>query len=60
MLVLSRYESERIFIGDYIEIVIIEIRGSSVRLGIKAPKNIAVDREEVYLRKLAERNGSRP
>lgn len=49
MLVLSRKRNESIIIGDNIKIVVIEIRGDKVRLGIEAPKEIPVHRLEVYL-----------
>lgn len=49
MLVLSRKISERIIIGDDISVMIIEIRGDKVRVGIEAPKELSVHREEVYL-----------
>lgn len=48
MLVLSRKKDESIIIGDDIEVVIVEIRGDKVRLGIEAPKNVPVHRNEVY------------
>lgn len=48
MLVLSRKKDEKIIIGDDIEIMVIEIRGDKVRLGIKAPKDVTVHRQEVY------------
>jgi len=48
MLVLSRKKDEKIFIGDNIRITVIEIRGDKVRLGIDAPRDITVHREEVY------------
>ena len=48
MLVLSRQIDERIVIGDDIEIVIVDIRGDKVRLGIVAPTSISVYRKEVY------------
>ena len=48
MLVLTRKENERIRIGDDIEIVVVGIRGSSVSLGIKAPKSVPIDRQEVF------------
>jgi len=48
MLVLSRKRGERIVIGDSIEIVVVEIRGDKVRLGIDAPSDIPVHRQEVY------------
>ena len=50
MLVLSRMIDESIMIDDQIEIHIIDVRGSKVRLGITAPKNIAVHRKEIYNR----------
>lgn len=42
-------------IGDQIEIVVVEIRGDQVKLGIKAPKNISVHRSEVY-KEIQEQN----
>ena len=48
MLVLSREKDGSIMIGDDIEITIVDIRGSRVRIGINAPKSIPVHRKEVY------------
>jgi carbon storage regulator len=48
MLVLSRHRDESIIIGDNIVITIVDIRGDKVRLGINAPKDIPVHRQEVY------------
>jgi carbon storage regulator len=48
MLVLSRKKNESIMIGDDVKIVIVEIRGDKVRLGIEAPKETPVHRHEVY------------
>jgi len=48
MLVLSRQKDESIMVGDNVEITIVDVRGDKVRLGINAPKNIAVHRREVY------------
>ncbi|MFK7818874.1 MAG: carbon storage regulator CsrA [Planctomycetaceae bacterium] len=48
MLVLSRQRDESIMIGDDIVIRIVDIRGDKVRIGIEAPSEIAVHREEVY------------
>ena len=47
MLVLSRRRDERILIGDDVEIVIVEVRGEKVRIGIKAPSDVAVHRGEL-------------
>lgn len=48
MLVVSRKKNESIVINDDITIVVVEIRGDKVRLGIEAPKNVPVHRMEVY------------
>ena len=48
MLVLSRQRDQTIMIGDDIELTVVDIRGDKVRLGIKAPRRIAVHRKEVY------------
>jgi carbon storage regulator len=48
MLVLARKKGESIMIGDQIEIVILSTEGDTVRIGIKAPKQIEVYRKEIY------------
>jgi len=48
MLVLSRQRDESIIIGDNIVITVVDIRGDKVRLGIDAPKEVPVHRQEVY------------
>jgi carbon storage regulator len=48
MLVLTRYIDEVIFIGDDIRIVITDVRGDRVRIGIDAPADVSVHRKEVY------------
>lgn len=48
MLVLTRKVQQSIMIGDEIEIVVLEVRGEQVRLGIRAPKNVTVHRQEIY------------
>ena len=48
MLVLSRQKDETILIGDDIEIIVVDIRGDKVRIGISAPTSIPVHRKEVY------------
>jgi|TARA_B100000809_G_C15110086_1_gene520247 carbon storage regulator len=48
MLVLSRHRDESIMIGDNVVVTIVDIRGDKVRLGIDAPTEIPVHRQEVY------------
>lgn len=55
MLVLSRKEDESIIINDNIRIRVVEIRGGKVRLGVEAPHDIPVHREEVHGRIKAEK-----
>jgi carbon storage regulator len=50
VLILTRKAGESLILGDNIEITILEIRGKQIRLGIKAPEDIQVFREEVYRR----------
>ncbi|MBS1723740.1 MAG: carbon storage regulator CsrA [Armatimonadetes bacterium] len=54
MLVLTRKVNQSIVIGDGIEVVVLEVRGEQVRLGIKAPRDVAVHRKEVFEQILAE------
>ena len=48
MLVLARRINESIMIGDDIEVVVIDIKGDQVKLGVKAPKKVTVHRKEIY------------
>ena len=48
MLVLSRQRDQTVMIGDDIEVTVVDVRGDKVRLGINAPKHVAVHRKEVY------------
>ena len=50
MLILTRRSGEGIRIGDEIKVVLIEIKGNQVRIGIEAPQNIQVHRDEIYER----------
>lgn len=60
MLVLSRKKNESIVINDDISIVVVEIRGDKVRLGVEAPKEIPVHRREVYdaIKRSVDQNNS--
>jgi carbon storage regulator len=51
MLVLSRKVNQAIVIADKVRVVVAEVRGESVRLGVEAPRDVTVDREEVHVRK---------
>ncbi|MCL2117345.1 MAG: carbon storage regulator CsrA [Planctomycetaceae bacterium] len=48
MLVLSRHPDEKIHIGDNIVVTVVEVRGDRVRIGIEAPRDIAVHRQEIF------------
>lgn len=48
MLVLSRKKNEQLHIGNGIVITVVDIRGDKVRLGIEAPRDVAIHRQEVY------------
>ncbi|CCW35600.1 carbon storage regulator, CsrA [Chthonomonas calidirosea] len=54
MLVLTRKPDQSIMVGNDIEITVLEVRGEQVRLGIRAPRTIAVHRKEVYEQILQE------
>jgi carbon storage regulator len=55
VLTLTRSVGETIRIGDDIEVHVVEVRGGTVRLGFKAPREVAIHREEVY-RQIVEAN----
>lgn len=55
MLVLSRKQDEKIVIGDSITLMVVSIQGDKVRLGIEAPKDVSIHREEVYRAIVLER-----
>ncbi len=50
MLILTRRISESVIIGDNVKITVLGVKGSQVRLGIDAPKDVSVHREEIYER----------
>lgn len=50
MLILTRKTGEALMIGNDIKLIILGVKGSQVRIGIDAPKDISVHREEIYLR----------
>jgi carbon storage regulator len=50
MLILTRRVGETVMIGDEVTITVLGIKGNQVRLGINAPKDVSVHREEIYIR----------
>jgi carbon storage regulator len=57
MLILTRRAGEALRIGDDIEVTVMAVNGSQVRIGINAPRDVAVDREEIAERKRRDRAG---
>ena len=50
MLILTRRVGESLMIGDEVNVTVLGIKGSQVRIGVNAPKDVAVHREEIYQR----------
>jgi len=60
MLVLTRRKGESIILGDDVEVKILELHGSQVKLGVQAPNQLSVHRKEVYLRIQREKAAEQP
>ena len=58
MLILTRRTGESLRIGDNIEVTVMAVNGSQVRIGIKAPRSVTVDREEIAERKRRDKEAS--
>lgn len=56
MLILTRRVGESVMIGDDVTITVLGVKGNQVRLGVNAPKDVAVHREEIYERIQREKN----
>jgi carbon storage regulator len=54
VLILTRRVGETLMIGDDVKVTVLEVKGNQVRIGITAPKNVSVHREEIYNRILGE------
>lgn len=55
MLILTRRIGETLVVGDDVRVTVLGVKGNQVRLGVKAPKEVSVHREEVYNRIVKER-----
>jgi carbon storage regulator len=60
MLILTRRIGETLMIGDDIEVTVLGVKGNQVRLGIKAPKDVRVNREEIHQRIQQEKDNNPP
>ena len=57
MLILTRRVGETLMIGDEVTVTVLGVKGNQVRIGVNAPKEVAVHREEIYERIKRERQG---
>ena len=55
MLILTRRVGETLMIGDNISVTVLGVKGNQVRIGVNAPKNVSIHREEIYQRILDEK-----
>lgn len=60
MLILTRRVGETLMIGDDVTVTVLGVKGNQVRIGINAPKDVSVHREEIYERIKAEERGEKP
>ena len=60
MLILTRRVGESVVIGNEVTVTVLGVKGNQVRLGINAPKDVAVHREEIFERIKAEHDGAAP
>ena len=57
MLILTRRVGETLMVGDDVTVTVLGVKGNQVRIGVNAPNEVSVHREEIYMRIQAEKNG---
>jgi len=60
MLILTRRVGETVMIGDEVTVTVLGVKGNQVRIGVNAPKTVAVHREEIFERIKREQDGDAP
>lgn len=60
MLILTRRVGETLMVGDDVTVTVLGVKGNQVRIGVNAPKDVAVHREEIYDRIRKENDGGAP
>ena len=60
MLILTRRVGETLMVGDDVTVTVLGVKGNQVRIGVNAPKDVAVHREEIYMRIQSEKGETTP
>ena len=60
MLILTRRVGETLMVGDQVTVTVLGVKGNQVRIGVNAPRDVAVHREEIYQRIQDEKNDDEP
>ncbi len=60
MLILTRRVGETLMIGDEVTVTVLGVKGNQVRIGVNAPKEVSVQREDIYMRIQAEKVPGQP